>query len=90
MKSSLCDFSGVNIRVIGTITIAGEGPDDNAKWLDKRNKGVLFKDCAPFIDCLNEINNTQIDIAKDLDIVLPVYNFIEYRNNYLKTSESLW
>ena len=41
MKSSLCDFSDVNIRVIGTITIAGEGADDNAKWLDKRNKGVL-------------------------------------------------
>ena len=41
MKSSLCDFSDVNKRVIGTITIAGEGADDNAKWLDKRNKGVL-------------------------------------------------
>ena len=87
MKSSLCNFSDVNICVIGTITIAGEGADDNAKWLDK---GVLFKDCAPFIDCLNEINNTQMDIAKDLDIVLPVYNLIEYRNIYLKTSESLW
>ena len=90
MKSSLCNFSDVNICVIGTITIAGEGADNNAKWLDKRNKGVLLKDCAPFIDCLNEINNTQMDIAKDLDIVLPVYNLIEYRNNYFKTSESLW
>ena len=43
----------------------------------------MFKNCAPFIDCINEINNPQGDKAKSVGI--PIYNFIEYRNNYLQT-----
>ena len=58
--------------------------------LDERNKGVAFKNCAPFINCISEINNTQIDNAKDIDIVRPMYNLIEYSNNYAKTSGRLW
>ena len=50
----------------------------------------LDKNCAPFINCISEINNTQIDNAKDIDIVMPMYNLIEYSDNYAKTSESLW
>ena len=58
----------------------------NAKRLDKRNKGVIFKNCAPFIDYISKINNTQInDNARDLDIAMLMYNLTEYSNNYLKT-----
>ena len=46
--------------------------------------------CAPFIKCINRINNTEIDNAKDIDIVMPMYNLIEYSDNYWKTSGSLW
>ena len=69
------------MRLIGTVTIDGAGVDDNGKRLDKRSKGVTFKNCAPFIDCIKEINNTQIDHAK----LLPTDNLIEYSNNYSKT-----
>ena len=74
----------------GTITITGAEDDDAAKWLDERNKGVIFKNCAPFTKCIRRTNNTDIDTARDIDIVMPMYNLIEYSDNYLKTSESLW
>ena len=51
---------------------------------------VLFKNCALFTDCISEVNNTQIDKAKDIDVVIPIYNLIEHSNNYSKTSGSLW
>ena len=50
----------------------------------------MFKDCAPFTNCISEISNTQVDDAKDIDIVMPMYNLLEYSNNYSKTSGSLW
>ena len=56
---------------------------------NKRNKGVIFKNCAPFTNCKSEINNTEIDHAKDIDIVMPMYNLIEYGDNYSKTCRSL-
>ena len=78
------------ILVKGTITITGAGDDDAAKQLDERNKGVIFKNCAPFTKCISRINNTDIDNAQDIDIVMPMYNLIEYSDNYSKTSGSLW
>ena len=51
---------------------------------------MSFKHCAPFINCISEINNTQIDNAKDIDIVMPMNNLIECNDNYAKTSGSLW
>ena len=51
---------------------------------------MAFKNCAPFTSCISEINNTQVDNAKYIDIVMPVYNLIEYSDNYAKTSGSLW
>ena len=51
---------------------------------------MILENCAPFIDCKSEINNTEIDNAKDIDIVMPMYNLIEYSDNYSKTSGSLW
>ena len=65
----------------GTITITGEKKDDAAKQLDERNKGVTFINCAPFTKCINRINNTEIDTTRDIDIVMPIYNLIEYSDN---------
>ena len=74
----------------GKITITGAGDDAAARQADERDRGVAFKNCAPFTICISEINNTQIDNCKDIDIVMPMYNLIEYSNNYAKTSGSLW
>ena len=52
-------------------------------------KNVIFKNCAPFTDCLSKINNKEIDHAKDIDVVMPMYNLIEYKHNYSKASRSL-
>ena len=65
LKSSLCDYSDAYILVKGRITIAGEGAHAVARHADERDKGVAFKNCAPFINCISEVNNTQIDNAKD-------------------------
>ena len=88
LKSSLCDYSDAYILVKGTITVnytAAQGAAAN-----NTNKKVIFKNCAPFSNCISEINNTQIDNAKDIDIVIPMYNLIEYSDNYAKTTGSLW
>ena len=90
LKSSLCDYSEAYILVKGTITITEAGDDAAARQADERDKGVIFKNCAPFTNCMSEINNTQVDNAKGIDIVMPMYNLIEYSDNYVKTSGSLW
>ena len=61
LKSSLCDYSDAYILVKGTITINGRGADAAARQADEIDKGVSFKNCAPFINCISKINNTQID-----------------------------
>ena len=48
---------------------------------DERNEGVIFKNCASLFDNISERNNTEIDLAKDLDIVMSMYNLIEYSDN---------
>ena len=58
--------------------------------LDERNKGEIFKNCAPFTKGISRINNTGLEKSKDIDIVMPMYNLIEYSDNYSKTSGSLW
>ena len=50
----------------------------------------MFNNCVPFFKCINKINNTQLDNAKDLDVVMPMYNTIEYNNSYAKASGKLW
>ena len=90
LRSNLCDYADAYILVKGTITITGAGDDDAAKRLDERNKGVIFKNCAPFTKCISRINNTDIDNAKDIDIVMPMCNLIEYSDNFSKTCGSLW
>ena len=85
LKSSLCDYSDAYILVKGTISVnktAAEGAAAN-----NTNKKVIFKNCAPFTNCISEFNNTQIDNAKDLDIVMSMYNLIEYSDSYAKKQE---
>ena len=72
------------------ITITGAGDDNAAKQLDEWNKGVVFKHCGSFTKCIGRINNTDIDNAQDIGIVMPMCNLIEYSDNYSKTSGSLW
>ena len=86
LKFSLCDYSDANIVVKGKIKIAGVGDDAAARQADERDEGVAFKNCAPFINFISEINNTHADNCKDIDIIMPMYNLIEYSDNYAKTS----
>ena len=88
LKSSLCDYSGAYILVKGTITVNSTAAADADA--NNTNKKVIFKNCAPFTNCISEINNTQVDNAKDIDTAMPIYNLIEYGDNYSKTSGSLW
>ena len=72
LRSSLCDYSDAHILVKGNITVnntASEGAAAN-----NTNKKVIFKNCAPFAKCISKINNTQIDDAEYIDIVIPMYN----------------
>ena len=88
LKSSLCGYSDAYILVKGTITVNNTAAADaDAK---NTNKKVILKNCTPFTNCISEINNKQVDNAKDIDIVMPMYNLIEYSDNYSKTSGSLW
>ena len=84
LRSDLCDFSDAYIVVEGDITLEG---DNDA---NKRNKNLAFKNNAPFINCISKINGVKIDNAEDLDVVMPMYNLLEYSKNYRKTTGSLW
>ena len=77
LKSSLCDYSDAYIHVRGTITVNNAAAADADA--NDTNKKVIFKNCAPFANCITEINNTNVNDAKDIDIVMPIYNLIEYR-----------
>ena len=88
LRSSLCDYSDAYILAKGNISgnnTAGAGAAAN-----NANEKVIFKNCAPFIKYLSKINNAQVDNAEYIDIVMPLYNLIEYSDNYSKTSVSLW
>ena len=90
LRSSLCDYTDAYILVKGTITITGAGDDAAARRADERKKDVIFKNCAPFIMWISKLNNTEIDNAQNIDIVMLIYNSLKYRDNYLKTYGSLW
>ena len=74
----------------GNITITGAGVSDAANRAVERDQELILKNCAPFTDCISEINNTQVDHGKDNDVGMPMYNLIEYSDNYSKISGSLW
>ena len=70
LRSNLCDYADSYIFVKETITITGEGADAAAERADERDKGVTFKNCAPFTKCISRINNTDIDNAHDIDMLM--------------------
>ena len=87
LKSSLWDYSDAYILVKRNTTVNNTiAADVDAK---ETNKKIIFKNCAPFTDCISEVNNTETDNVKSIDIVAPMYNLIEYSNNYSKTFGSL-
>ena len=79
LRSSLCDYRDAYILVKGNITVNNTAADSTAA--NNTNKKVIFKNCAPFTTCISKINNTEIDNAEYIDIVMPMYNLIEYNDN---------
>ena len=80
IKSNLCDYSDAYILVTGNITATGGDP----------NIRVAFKNCAPFTKCIIHINDEHVNNADNLDIIIQMYNLIEYSDKYSDTSGSLW
>ena len=81
-------MSDTYVLVKWTVTVPNTAAAGAA--VNNINNRVIFKNCAPFIDCITQINNTQVDDAQKIDIVMPMYNLIEYSNSYSKTPESIW
>ena len=81
LRSDLYDYSDAYIVVKRAITVR----PDNAK----RNKATAFKNNAPFINCISKINGIKIGNAEDLDVVMPMYDLLEYAQNYRKITGSL-
>ena len=99
LKSVLCNYSDAYMLVKGTITVVITAVADPAA--SNTNKMVIFKNCAPLTYCPSEINNSQINNAKDIDLVMTMHKFmilivvlivllIVYIDNYSKTSVNLW
>ena len=76
LRLSFCDYSDAYIPVSGTITVAELVTDGGYNGIEE-----VFQNCAPFTDCASDINNTRIHNGKDNDVVMPVYNLIEYTDN---------
>ena len=86
LKSSLCYYSDEYILVKKFIIITD---DVAARRVVEREKEVILKNFAPFTNCINEINNTQVDDAQETDVETLMYNLMEYSDNCLKISGSL-
>ena len=87
LKSRLCIYSDAYMLLSGTITV----PNKEIAAAPNNRKNIIIENCVSFTDCIIEINNTQIDNAKDTDVVMPMYDLIEYSDNYsTKTSGRLW
>ena len=80
IKSSLCDYSDSYVLVIEDITATG----------DDANTKVGYKNCAPFRRCAIHINDEHVDTGENLDIIMPLYNLLEYSDNYADTSGTLY
>ena len=91
LRSNLYDYSDAYILVKGTITVTAPGGNNDANNIrDKRNRPLILKNNAPFVLCITRINGELIEDADDLDIVMSMYNLLEYSKNYRKTIESLY
>ena len=80
LRLDLCDFGDVYIVVKGEVTVTG-GSNNSRK-----NRPLAFKNNAPFTNCISKANHVLIDNAEDLDVVMPMYNLMEYSKNYWKTT----
>ena len=91
LRSNLFDYSDAYILVKGKIVVTAPGVNNNANNIrDKRNRPVVLKNNAPFVSCITRINGKLIEDADDLDIVMLMYNLLEYSKNYGKTIGSLY
>ena len=83
--SNLCDYNDAYIHIAGTLTIPKTG---TAAAPNNADKKVIFKNCTSFTNCISEIYNTKLDDAYDIDVVMSIYNLIEYSDIYSRTSGS--
>ena len=81
LRSDLCDFSGAYIDVKRTSNLSKHA---DREFINVTNRSLAFKNNGPFTNCISKINNELIDTAKDLDVVIPMYNLIEYSKGYRK------
>ena len=88
IRSNLGDYTDWYILVKGTITVLNAAAAGAAVNIQTKKQYLTF--CAPSTDFITEINNTQVDDAQKIDVVMPICNLIEYSDDYLKTSGSLW
>ena len=84
LRSDLCDYADAYILVNGTTLVNGSNPRD------RQNRPLILKNNAPFVSCITRIHGELIEDADDLDIVMPMYNLLEYSKNYKKTVGSLY
>ena len=84
LRSDLCDYSDAYIVAKGIFAVSADEKDR-----DERNRQIILKNNAPFINCISKINGALIENAEDLDIVMSLYNLLGYSKNYSKTSGSL-
>ena len=87
IRSNLCNYSDAYVQFKATITVPNTAA--TAATVNNTNNKAIFKSCAPFINCISEINNTQIYGAQDINIVMPMNNLIGYGYVYFKTSGGL-
>ena len=91
LRSDPCDYSDAYILARGTITVTANEDNNNADNIrDKRNRPLILKNNAPFASCITRINVELIEDANDLDIVMPMYNLLEYSKNYRKAIGSFY
>ena len=91
LRSNLCDYSDAYILVKGKITVTAPGANNGANNIrDKRNRPLILKNNAPFVSCITRINGELIEDADDLNIVMSMYNLLEYSKKYRKTIGSLY
>ena len=89
LKSRLSDCSDAYLLVKGTVTITIVGAHVAARQANESDKEVILKNCLPFTNCITETNYTYLDNVKDINVVMPKHNLIEYKDSYSKTTGSL-
>ena len=91
LRSNLCDYSDAYVLVKGRITVTAPGANNGANNIrDESNRPVILKNNASFLSCITRINGELIEDADALDIVMSMYNLLEYSKNYRKTIGSLY